>query len=165
MKYKLMWCFLLDCNTLCQKQLWTFVLKIIVFCFFVFFLMFPACVAYRHWPHLQLVTSRPLITWLPTSALPLALDPTPYCCFCRTRSVSELFSTSLNISELMVKGCQGLNLCSQRFSGSFLDFITSVGKLARWVKRAAVPCVCVTHSSHSGVTMSLCITSPFTVPL
>lgn len=108
---------------------------------FFFFLMFPACVAYRHWPHLQLVTSRPLITCLPTSALPSALDPTPYCCFCRTRSVSELFSMSLNISELMVKNCQGLNLCSQRFSGSFLDFITSVGKLAGWVKRAAVPCV------------------------
>ncbi|KAM9856105.1 V-type proton ATPase subunit S1b isoform 2-T2 [Aulostomus maculatus] len=44
---------------------------------------------YRHWPHLQLVTSRPTTSWLPTSSQRLVLVPTLCCCFCRTSGTDD----------------------------------------------------------------------------
>lgn len=89
-----------------------------------FLCSFP-CVAYHHWPRLPLVTSCLMISWLTTSALPLALAPTLCCCSCRTRSVSE--------GPVCHRVCWRTR--SEMFLWIFTDFITSVRKLVCWYVR------------------------------
>lgn len=100
-----------------------------------FFASVPVYIAYRHLPNQQLVTSFPVMSWAPTSALPSALAHTLWYYFCRKRFASFYFTTSLtNRTE------------SERFRPqhiewslfwNFMDFITCLRKPCPWTHKTS----------------------------
>lgn len=118
-------------------------------------------VAYHHCPHWLLVTLHPLKSWVPTSALCLALTPTLCYCFCRPRldSVVPVF-TNENVLEKTFEEIFGFSTSGYRWFEWFLQHVQSAWM---WLD-VGVICI-LSHVTAFPHSMTFCAPSYFLVPL
>lgn len=122
----------------------------------------PVCTDYQHLPSQQLVTSSPVINWVPTSALPSAQAHTLCYYFSRKRFVS------IHFSSFLTSGSKSERLRTLRYRVKFVvkfhGFHNVPQKTVSLDTRDVLSRVIVSHvhgccqlrmtqSFHSGVTM------------